>query len=335
VKDVLPKLNILYFLILLHILPSRIVLYFPILLHILPIPIVLYFLLDNFIIFLALQVKVALPENEYLYFLSSSCVLLRVTGRTSLILQMILSFLQPFREDSALAKVQHIYFPLTLCVHPFFIVCTSQVEHPYFISSSGILPVVTVCTSCIFCWCFHYFYAIYGKLCTSQIEHFYFPSYFPLSYFYTSRLQCILPSRIVLYLVLYFPILVHILIVFIVLYFLLDKFISFLALHVKVEFLENEYLYFSSLPCVLPRVTGCTSLILWMILSFLQPFAWTLHFQNLNLSISCRHYVYFLILLFVYFLILLLCTFLNIGKAYAKQKYKKIKKLWVSVLLKI
>jgi hypothetical protein len=86
VKDVLPKLNIFYFLILLHILPARIVLYFPILLHILPIPIVLYFLLDNFIIFLALHVKVALPENEYLYLLSSSCVLPRVTGRTSLIL---------------------------------------------------------------------------------------------------------------------------------------------------------------------------------------------------------------------------------------------------------
>jgi hypothetical protein len=33
VKDALPKLNILYFLILLHILPARIVLYFPILLH--------------------------------------------------------------------------------------------------------------------------------------------------------------------------------------------------------------------------------------------------------------------------------------------------------------
>jgi hypothetical protein len=105
--------------------------------------------------------------------LSSSCVLPRVTGRTSLILRMILSFLQPFREDSALAKVQHMYFPLTLCVYPIFTVCTSQVEHPYFISSSGILPVVTVCTFCIFCWCFHYFYAIYGRLCTSQIEHFF------------------------------------------------------------------------------------------------------------------------------------------------------------------
>jgi hypothetical protein len=70
-------------------------LYFLILLHILPVPIVLYFLLDNFIIFIALHVKVALPENEYLYFLSSSCVLPRVTGPTSLILRIILLFLQP------------------------------------------------------------------------------------------------------------------------------------------------------------------------------------------------------------------------------------------------
>jgi hypothetical protein len=63
VKEALLKLNILYFLILLHILRARIVLYFPILLHILHVPIVLYFLLDNFIIFLALHMKVALPEN--------------------------------------------------------------------------------------------------------------------------------------------------------------------------------------------------------------------------------------------------------------------------------
>jgi hypothetical protein len=112
-KDVLLKLNILYFLILLHILPARIVLYFPILLHILPVPIVLYFLLDNFIIFLALHVKVALPENEYLYFLSSSYVLLRVTGHTSLIMRMILSFLQPLAGT--------LHFPnlnlCTLCRH--------------------------------------------------------------------------------------------------------------------------------------------------------------------------------------------------------------------------
>jgi hypothetical protein len=110
----------------------------------------LYFLLDNFINFLALHEKVALPENEYLYFLSSSCVLPRVTGRTSLILRMILSFLQPFHGDSVLAKVEHMYFPPTLCVLPIFTVCTSQVEHPYFISSSGILPVVTVSSSYIF-----------------------------------------------------------------------------------------------------------------------------------------------------------------------------------------
>jgi hypothetical protein len=45
-----------------------------------------------------------------------------------------------------------------------------------------------------------------------------------------------------------------------------------------------------------------------MILSFLQPLAGTLHFPNLNLCTSCRHYVYFPILLFLYFLILLLCT---------------------------
>jgi hypothetical protein len=62
-----------------------------------------------------------------------------------------------------------------------------------------------------------------------------------------------------------------------------------------------------------------------MILSFLQPFAGNLHFQNLNLCISCWHYVYFLILLFMYFLILLLCTFLNIGKAYARKNLKKWK----------
>jgi hypothetical protein len=96
VKDALLKLNILYFLILLHILPASIVLYFHILLHILPVPIVLYYLLYNFIIFLALDVKVASSENEYLYFSSSPCILPRVTGRTSLILRMILSFLQPF-----------------------------------------------------------------------------------------------------------------------------------------------------------------------------------------------------------------------------------------------
>jgi hypothetical protein len=96
VKDELPKLNILYFLILLHILPIRIVLYFLILLHILPVSIVLYFLLDNFIIFLSLHVKVALPETEYLYFSSTARVLPRVTGRTSLILWMILSFVNPF-----------------------------------------------------------------------------------------------------------------------------------------------------------------------------------------------------------------------------------------------
>jgi hypothetical protein len=82
-------------------------------------------------------------------------------------------------------------------------------------------------------------------------------------------------------------------------------------------------LYFLSSPCILPRVTGRTSLILRMILSFLQPFAGTLHFPNLNLCTSCQHYVYFPILLFVYFLILLLCTFLNIGKAYAKKNIKK------------
>jgi hypothetical protein len=77
VKAALPKLNILYFLILLHILTVGIVLYFLILLHILPTHIVLYFLLDNFIIFLALHVKVALSETEYLYFSSTQC------GRTS------------------------------------------------------------------------------------------------------------------------------------------------------------------------------------------------------------------------------------------------------------
>jgi hypothetical protein len=106
--DALLKLNILYFLILLHILPARIVLYIPILLHILPVPIVLYFFLDNFIIFLAFHVKVALPKINIYTFLSSPCVLPRVTGHTSLILRMILSFLQPFART--------LHFPnLNLC----------------------------------------------------------------------------------------------------------------------------------------------------------------------------------------------------------------------------
>jgi hypothetical protein len=118
VKAALPKLNILYFLILLHILPACIVLYFAILLHILSTPIVLYFILD-FIIFLALHIKVALPKTEYLYFSSTPCILRRVTGHTSLILRMILSFLQPF--------VGTLHFPnFNLCTS-YRTMCTSIV----------------------------------------------------------------------------------------------------------------------------------------------------------------------------------------------------------------
>jgi hypothetical protein len=39
---------------------------------------------------------------------------------------MILSFLQPFYEDSALPKVELMYFPSTLCVFPIVIMGTSQ-----------------------------------------------------------------------------------------------------------------------------------------------------------------------------------------------------------------
>jgi hypothetical protein len=106
----------------------------------------LYFLLDNLIFFLALHVKVALPKTEYLYFSSTSYVLPRVTSRTSLIWRMILSFLQPFPEDSTLAKVEHMYFMSILCVLPALTVCTFLIEHSYFMSLSCILPAVSVCT---------------------------------------------------------------------------------------------------------------------------------------------------------------------------------------------
>jgi hypothetical protein len=108
VKDALLKLNILYFLILLHILPACIVLYFPILLHILPTPIVLYSILD-FIIFLALHIKVALPKTEYLYFSSTPCVLHRVTGRTSNFVNDFIIF-ATFCGDFALPKFEPMYF---------------------------------------------------------------------------------------------------------------------------------------------------------------------------------------------------------------------------------
>jgi hypothetical protein len=147
------------------------------------------------------------------------------------------------------------------------------------------------------------FSTILRERCTSKIEHF-----------VLLILLHILLTRIVLH----FPILLHILLVPIVLYFLLDNFIIFLALHVKVAPPKNKYLYFLSSQCVLSRVIGRTSLILRMILSFLQPFA----VPNFNLCISCQHYVYFPILLFVYFLILILYTFLNIGKAYARKNIK-------------
>jgi hypothetical protein len=146
VKDALPKLNILYFLILLHILPARIVLYFPILLHILPVPIVLYFLLDNFIIFLALHVKVALPKTKYLYFLSILCVLPRVTSHTSIILRMILSFLQPFAGTLHFPKLniytcrRHcVYFPCSPCVLPKLNIRTSHHHRVYFLLSLCVL----------------------------------------------------------------------------------------------------------------------------------------------------------------------------------------------------
>jgi hypothetical protein len=84
--------------------------------NILHVPIVLYFLLVNFIIFLALHVKVALPENEYLYFLSSLCVLPRVTGCTSLILWIILSFLQP----STLCALPKLYIYTSLYMIYYF-----------------------------------------------------------------------------------------------------------------------------------------------------------------------------------------------------------------------
>jgi hypothetical protein len=77
-----------------------------------------HILLDNLITFLALHVKVALLKNEYLYFLSSPCVLSRVTDHTSLIWQMILPFLQHFRGDFALPKFELMYFMSTLRVLP-------------------------------------------------------------------------------------------------------------------------------------------------------------------------------------------------------------------------
>jgi hypothetical protein len=135
-----------HFLIVLHILPARIVLYFPILLHILPIPIVLYFLLDNFIIFLALHVKVALPEAECLYFLSTMCVLPRVTSHTSLILRMILSFLQPFTGTLHFPKLKiytcrrHCeYFSSSPCVLPKLNIRTLHHHRVYFLLSLCVL----------------------------------------------------------------------------------------------------------------------------------------------------------------------------------------------------
>jgi hypothetical protein len=86
-----------------------------------------------------------------LYFLSSSCVLPRVTGRTSLILRMILSFLQPFREDSALAKSLTYVLPTdTMCTsclhHVYFLMCFIRPEKIKFLYFLGYV----FCTSLLF-----------------------------------------------------------------------------------------------------------------------------------------------------------------------------------------
>jgi hypothetical protein len=128
--DALLKLNILYFLILLHILPARIVLYIPILLHILPVPIVLYFFLDNFIIFLAFHVKVALPKINIYTFCHH-----RVYFRESLVI--LHSFCKWF-----------YYF-----CNPLRGLCTSQIW-------TYVLHVHTMCTSqtCYLCISWSYYY---------------------------------------------------------------------------------------------------------------------------------------------------------------------------------
>jgi hypothetical protein len=172
VKSALLKLNILYFLILLHILPACIVLYFPILLHILSTPIVLYFIL-HFIIFLAFHIKVALPKTEYLYFSSTPCVLCRVTGRTSLIFANDFIIFATIGGDSALPKFEPMYFMSALCVLPDLTVmylnigkasarknikkwknygeCTSQ-------NLTCVLPKLRPCTFCCHCVYFQHFY---------------------------------------------------------------------------------------------------------------------------------------------------------------------------------
>jgi hypothetical protein len=144
-------------------------------------------LLDNFIIFLALYVKVALPKNEYLYFLSSSYVLPRVTGRTSLILRKILSFLH------SLAGTLHF---------PNLNLYTSCWHYVHFQNWIFVLPSTR----------FIIFLALTWKLYFQKLNILYFPI-----------LLHILPARIVLY----FPLLLHILPARIVLYFLLDDFIIF------------------------------------------------------------------------------------------------------------
>jgi hypothetical protein len=93
----------------------------------------------------------------------------------------------------------------------------------------------------------------------------------------------------------------HILLARIVLYFLLDNLIFFLALHVKVALPKTEYLYFSSTSYVLPRVTSRTSLIWRMILSFFATLprglytwqSWTYVLHVDTMCTSRPHYVYF------------------------------------------
>jgi hypothetical protein len=114
-----------------------------------------------FIIFLGLYVKVALTEIEYLYFSLSPCVLPRVTGRTSLIWWMIISFLQPF--------VGTLHFPKWTYVFPIDTMCTFHRRCVYFPKINIILRVIIGYTSWSLC-----LYFLEQKFCTSQKRNMYF-----------------------------------------------------------------------------------------------------------------------------------------------------------------
>jgi hypothetical protein len=75
----------------------------------------------------------------------------------------------------------------------------------------------------------------------------------------------------------------------IVLYFYLDDFINFLAVHMKATLPKTEHLYFSSSSCVLPRVVVPTSSILRIILLFFETLRQDFALPKVQPCTPCCH----------------------------------------------